>query len=76
LGPSLSESTIFPPIFEDFEYLKRKWTVTVETNLTEGETQRGQWHLPDELVAAKEGDWTAQSGIGPKGEKAAAAEAY
>lgn len=76
LGTSLSESTIFPPIFEDFEYLHRKWTVTVETNLTEGETQHGHWELPHEPTAESKGDWTAQSGIGPKGEKAAAAEGY
>lgn len=75
-GNTLASSNIFPPVFEDFEYMHQKWTVKVSTNLLEDPRfVFGQWALPDNPTAAKDGQWTAQAGGEPIGAKAAAADA-
>ena len=72
----LSKSIIFPPIFEHIERKKDKWTVEVHPGLHEfSEFIIGKWSKQDSPDTGGSGEWTAQSGIGPLGEKAAAADA-
>lgn len=77
---SLAESHIFPPIFKDFLYKGKNWTVETNTGLKDfGEFIIGVWtHVSEGLADQRDGEWAAQSGGGadPLRAKAASADAY